>query len=70
MTPRDMGREAARAELVRADVARQALEAVLLFHSGREWDGDARAKWRELTGSSEATTKVLCDCVRKAMKHG
>ena len=44
-----------------------ALKAVLLFHSGGEWDSLRRAEWAALTGSSEATTKVLCDTVRAAL---
>lgn len=47
---------------------RDALEAVLLFHSGSPWDDEKRARWRELTGAEEATTAVLCDLVREAQR--
>lgn len=39
-------------------------ELVLLFHGGGQWSDDKRARWRELTGHDEATTKVLCDVAR------
>ena len=41
-----------------------ALEAVLLFHSGREWDETTRREWLRLVGAPDATTKVLCDVAR------
>ena len=44
-----------------------ALEAVLLFHSGGPWDAAKRARWLEITGNTEATTKILCDTVRGAL---
>ena len=44
-----------------------ALEAVLLFHSGREWDATARREWLRLVGAPDATTKVLCDVARSAI---
>jgi hypothetical protein len=47
---------------------RDALRAVLLFHGGGEWDDAKRAEWRRITGSSEATTKVLCDHIRSALE--
>jgi len=54
------------------DVARTytvttALEAVLLFHSDTPWDLPKRNRWLILTGTTDATTKVLCDTVRKAL---
>lgn len=45
----------------------EALHAVLLFHSGDRWDTEKNARWLLLTGSEEATTKVLCDTVRAAL---
>lgn len=39
--------------------------ATLLFHSGGPWDAKRRDEWRRLTGSDEATTKVLCDTIRR-----
>jgi hypothetical protein len=44
-----------------------ALRAVLMFHEGGEWSADRRAEWKRITGSDEATTKVLCDHVRAAL---
>jgi len=44
-----------------------ALRAVLLFHSTGEWDEPKRTEWRRITGTNEATTKVLCDHVRSAL---
>lgn len=67
----------------------QALEAVLLFHSGNPWDFEKQQKWQQLghsllgepkfhdyhyargsmkPTSFEATTRVLCDMVRCALK--
>lgn len=51
----------------RIDQLRTALRAALLFHSGGEWDDAKRQQWQELTGSTEATTKVLCNTVRAAL---
>jgi hypothetical protein len=45
---------------------REALELVLLFHSGSAWDKQ-QMRWNELTGGREATTRVLCDCAREAL---
>ena len=44
-----------------------ALEAVLLFHSGREWDATTRREWSRLVGAPDATTKVLCEVARSAI---
>lgn len=40
--------------------------AILLFHDVGVWTPDELAKWRELTGRDEATTRVLCDLAREA----
>jgi glycosyltransferase A (GT-A) superfamily protein (DUF2064 family) len=47
---------------------RDALNLVLMFHSGGEWTTADRAQWKHVTGSDEATTKVLCDHIRKVMQ--
>jgi hypothetical protein len=47
---------------------RAALEAVLLFHSGGPWTHERRTRWQFLTGYAEATTKILCDVVREALR--
>jgi hypothetical protein len=47
-----------------------ALEATLLFHVSRPWDKEKSSKWFQFTKSYEATTKVLCDHIRKVLdKH-
>lgn len=43
-----------------------ALEAVLLFHGG-QWDKDIHARWRNITKTNDATTKALCDHIRKVL---
>jgi hypothetical protein len=45
-----------------------ALEATLLFHSGGPWDAAKQARWLELTGVAEATTKALCDHLRAVVE--
>lgn len=52
----------------RADCYRAALELPLLFHGGGPWDDAKRLRWVELTGNREATTKVLCDAIREALR--
>ena len=44
-----------------------ALEATLLFHSGQPWDKAAASKWYTLTKGFDATTKGLCDHIRKVI---
>ena len=44
-----------------------ALEATLLFHSGQPWDKEKSSKWFQITKAYEATTKVLCDHIRKVL---
>jgi hypothetical protein len=46
---------------------RDALQLALLFHSGGEWDDAKIAEWFRITGTREATTKVLCDHVRSML---
>ena len=48
------------------DVA-DALGLVLMFHGGGEWNESKRAEWLRITGTREATTRVLCDHVRSAL---
>ena len=45
-------------------LAQDVIEAVLLFHSASPWTPERRARWKELTGASEATTRSLCDYAR------
>lgn len=49
---------------------RDALELTLLFHDGGEWTTERRARWEELTGVGEATTRILCNAIRQAMRKG
>lgn len=46
---------------------KKALSAVLLFHSGSPWDEEKSLEWFRLTGAYEATTKMLCDAVRRVL---
>lgn len=56
---------AAQAE-ARADLAR----AVLLFHGAGPWTEESAREWFDLTGTSEATTRNLCDFARRALTAG
>jgi hypothetical protein len=49
------------------EFARDALQAVLLFHSGDRWDKEKSDEWRRLTGREDVTTRALCDVVREAL---
>ena len=44
-----------------------AIKLALLFHSGSPWDDGKRAEWLRITGTTEATTKVLCDHLRAVL---
>lgn len=72
--PREGGWEVNAAErqavLARELLMVSALEAVLLFHSGQPWTEDTALFWERMTGTREATTKTLCDCVRRALSMG
>lgn len=46
---------------------RAVAEATLLFHCASPWGEAKDARWRELTGSDEATTKALCDFARATL---
>lgn len=50
-----------------APTAISALEATLMWFNESNWDDAKRQKWERLTGNKEATTRVLCDCVRAAI---
>lgn len=43
--------------------------AVLLFHSSGPWIEDKSNEWLRLTGTREATNKVLCDLARRLLKE-
>jgi hypothetical protein len=44
-----------------------ALEAVLMFHAGGDWDDSKRLRWREITGTEDASTRELCNHVRRVL---
>ena len=46
---------------------RAALNLVLTFYTAPYWTPDLRSDWKEATGSGEATTKVLCDYIRRTL---
>lgn len=64
--PREENEANAR-RIARAPDMEDALEAVLLFHSGGPWDDEKRERWFKLTGMQEASTRTLCDAVRKVL---
>lgn len=47
-----------------------ALRLVLLFHDSGPWTSSRRAEWLRIVGTTEATTKVLCDHIRSALELG
>lgn len=48
-------------------LAIKGVRAALLFHSASPWDDTKRLRWLELTGSTEATTRALCDFLRSIL---
>jgi hypothetical protein len=44
-----------------------ALKLVLMFHSGKPFGQKARTGWYAITGEHDATTKVMCDHIRKVL---
>lgn len=43
-------------------------QLTLDFHSGRLWTDEQAKLWEEKTGTREATTKTLCDTIRRLME--
>jgi hypothetical protein len=43
---------------------RELLELPLIFHAGGRPN---RARWEQITGTNEMTSKVMCDQIRAAM---
>jgi hypothetical protein len=41
-------------------------KTLLLFYSPSPWHQDKQDEWEKLTGTKEATIKVLCDLAREA----
>jgi len=52
---------------VKLEEQQRALHLVLAFHRGGAWTDEDRALWREITGGDEATTKSMCDHIRKVL---
>lgn len=50
-----------------SDKLREALELVLLFHSGGPWNIERHRRWVAIAGHEEVTAKAMCDHVRKAL---
>ncbi len=46
-----------------------ALSMVLLFHSDGYWSKEKGARWKKITGRHSATTKGMCDHIRKLIKE-
>lgn len=57
---------------VDAQLTRDALitvtEMLLMFYEASTWTDVERARWRELSGSEDATTRALCNGARKALR--
>lgn len=47
----------------------EALEMVLLYHSGSPWDAAKSKRWERWTGSDDATTRNLCAQVRAVLSR-
>ena len=43
-----------------------ALELPLMFYAAGPWTDVERQRWKEITGTEEATTKTMCDAIRAA----
>lgn len=47
---------------------RDALRLVLLFHRGGQWTDEDGQEWERITkGGNDATTKAMCDHIRKVL---
>lgn len=51
--------------MARISNAERLARAVLLFHHGGEWTKADQQIWHALTGSHDATSRVLCDLARQ-----
>lgn len=51
----------------RRDGASDIGRATILFHGGGEWSAEKANEWYCLTGTDEATSKVLCDFIRQCL---
>ncbi len=46
---------------------RDALQLALLFHRGGQWTEEDCRTWQAITNNPEATTRALCDHIRKVL---
>jgi predicted nuclease with TOPRIM domain len=44
-----------------------ALKAVLIWHGAPVWTQEVKDQWDKLTGSSETSTKAMCDFIRSTL---
>lgn len=54
----------------RLDELEEAVQVVLLFHGGGAWTEADHAVWRERTGEDMASTRTLCDYLRRVLGDG
>jgi hypothetical protein len=47
---------------------RDALNLVLLFYTVH-WTSEKRTEWHRITGTTEASTKVMCDHIRAVLSE-
>lgn len=45
-----------------------ALRLVLLFYRVGPWTAEDRKEWKRITGEESATTKNMCDHIRKILR--
>lgn len=49
------------------DRLEEALCLVLEFHNPAPWTAERRLMWKTITGSDDASTKAMCDHIRKVL---
>lgn len=54
--------------ITRARALEEALEMVLLYHSGSPWDVAKAKRWERWTGSGDASTRALCGQLRTLLE--
>lgn len=64
----DLAHDQALREERKSKLLRDALELPLLFHSAGPWDEAKRSRWRTITGGDDATTRAMCDHIRKVLE--
>jgi hypothetical protein len=48
---------------------REALELVLMFHSGEPWTDSRKLRWREIVGDDNANSRAMCDHIREILEE-